>query len=299
MRVPTRNTSEVVIAQLQKLGTQQAQLQKQMATNQRITLPSDDPAAMGRLLGIGDEQARITRYGLNIGVASTLAQASFTGLSGLNQVATRAGELATLGGGGVVGSEAAKAYAAEVNQLVEQAVQLGNTRFGGDYLYGGNALDTAPFSATRDASGRITAAAYAGDAGTALIRLSETASISPRTDGSTNLGIRDFINQLVALRDALNVNDGAAVTAAGLGLETTTDPLVDAISQNGALQLRLQAATTQQTARSDNLEKLASSEADVDVAATVVKLSQTTTAYEAALASGSKIMNLSLLDYLR
>lgn len=298
MRVPTRSISETAIAQLQKLGSQQAQLQKQVATNQRIFLPSDDPAAMGRLLTIDDEQNRIGQFKRNINVASNLAQASYAGLDGLAGLASRAGELATLGAG-VLSPEAAQAYGSEVDQLLEQAVQLGNTRFGGDYLYAGNALDTEPFTVARDGAGRVTAAAYAGGTAGASVRLSETAAIDPRTGADTNLGIRDFINRLVALRDALDANNGAAVAAAGAGLEASTDPLFAAISENGAIQLRIQIAETQQETRADSLERLASSEADADLPSTVVKLTQTTTAYEAAMASASKIMNLSLLDYLR
>lgn len=298
MRVPTRSISETAITQLQKLGAQQAQLQKQIATNQRIFLPSDDPAAMGRMLSIDNEQNQIGQFKRNIDVASNLAQASYAGLQGLNGLASRAGELATLGAG-VLSPEAARAYGSEVDQLLEQAVQLGNTRFGSDYLFAGNALDTAPFTVTRDGAGLVTATAYAGGAAGAAVRLSETASIDPRTGADANLGIRDFINQLVALRDALNANDGPAVSAAGAGLEAATDPIFAAISENGAIQLRIEVARTQQSTRAESLEKLASSEADADLPSTVVKLSQTTTAYEAAMASASKIMNLSLLDYLR
>jgi flagellar hook-associated protein 3 FlgL len=298
MRVPTRSISEAAVAQIQKLSTQQAQLQKQVATNQRIFLPSDDPAAVGRMLSISNEQNQLGQFNLNIGVASNLVQASYSGLKGLNGLASRASELATLGAG-VISDETAAAYGSELDQLIEQAVQFGNTRFGNDYLYAGTALDTVPFEAARDGAGHITSVAYNGDMASAPIRLSETASIAPRTSGATNVGIRDFINQLVTLRDALNTNDGAAVTAAGSALETALDPLVSAISENGAVQLRIEVAQAQQSARADSLEQLASSEADVDLAGTMVKLSQSTTAYEAALASASKIMNLSLLDYLR
>ncbi|CAM2826397.1 flagellin [Rariglobus hedericola] len=298
MRVPTRSTSENVISQLQKLGTQQAQLQKQVSTNQRIFLPSDDPAAMGRMLSIGNEQSQILQYKRNIDVGTNLAQASYSGLTGLNNLLTRAGELSTLGGG-VLNLESARAYGSEVNQLLEQAVHLGNTRFGNDYLFAGTALDTAPFTVARDGAGQITAATYAGNLERASIPLSETATIAPRTDGATNEGIRDLINRLVALRDALNVNDTTTVHAAGVGLEGSTDTILGAISENGAIQLRLDVAKTQQTSRADSLENLASAEADADLAGTMVKLSQTTTSYQAALASASKIMNLSLLDYLR
>ena len=42
-----------------------------------------------------------------------------------------------------------------------------------------------------------------------------------------------------------------------------------------------------------------SAEADPDLPSTLVKLSQASTAYEAALASASRILNMSILDYLK
>jgi len=42
-----------------------------------------------------------------------------------------------------------------------------------------------------------------------------------------------------------------------------------------------------------------SGEADADMATSAVKLSQTSTAYQAALSSATKILQLSLMDYLK
>ena len=54
----------------------------------------------------------------------------------------------------------------------------------------------------------------------------------------------------------------------------------------------------QQDARAQNIETLVAKEADADLASTVVRLSQTSTAYEAALSSATKILKMSLLDYI-
>ena len=48
-----------------------------------------------------------------------------------------------------------------------------------------------------------------------------------------------------------------------------------------------------------SLETLVSNEASVDLPTTIVKLNQTQTAYQAALSSAAKVMNLSLLDYIK
>ena len=49
----------------------------------------------------------------------------------------------------------------------------------------------------------------------------------------------------------------------------------------------------------DNIDKLISKEADVDLPTAITKLNQVSLAYQAALQSTSNIMKLSLLDYLR
>ena len=77
MRVPTNNASESVIVQIQKLATRQAQLQLQIATGQRIFLPADNPAAVGRVLTMENERAQIDQFERNASTALQISQAAF------------------------------------------------------------------------------------------------------------------------------------------------------------------------------------------------------------------------------
>lgn len=298
MRVPTNSSAEAVIAQIQKLSARQSHLQTQLATNQRIFLPSDDAPAAGRVLNMEHERGQLTQFTKNAGTALEISQASFAGLKGLKNISDRAGEIATLGTG-TASPDALRAYAAEVDQLIEQTLQTGNSRFRNDYLFAGTAVDTEPFTVTRNGAGQITAAAYAGNTGRMSVPLSETTTVQPGTDSTANLGIRDMINRLVTLRDALASGNTAAVTAARPALEQTEDVLVNSLSGHGAVELRIEISQAQQKARLDNLEGLVSDEVDADIPETVVRLSQASTAYEAALSSATKILQMSLLDYLR
>ena len=67
----------------------------------------------------------------------------------------------------------------------------------------------------------------------------------------------------------------------------------------GTTQTRLEGDRTQMEARYTELEKLTSSETDADMSTTIVKLTQTQTAYQAALQVGAQVLRVSLLDYLR
>jgi flagellar hook-associated protein 3 FlgL len=234
----------------------------------------------------------------NQGHAMQISQSIFGSLSALKTISDRAGELGVLGGNSA-NADSYQAYAAEVNQLIEQAIQDGNTRLGDDYLFGGTKTDAPPFDVTRDASGNATAVTYDGAATAAQMQTSEGSLISPYTDGATNQKLGDFVNNLIALRDALTNQDPTAVQAAASTLHGSEDDLLVAISGVGAVQTRLEADGTQNSTRFNDLEKLISQDSDADLAQTLVKLQQTQTAYQAALQSGAQVMQLSLLDYLQ
>jgi flagellar hook-associated protein 3 FlgL len=298
MRVSSNTVSDGIVRQIQQLSSQQAKLQNQVGTGLRISQPEDDPAAVGRVLNLQSERRQLTQFGNNAARALEVAQASASGMQGIKKISDRAGELATLGTG-AVGASAMSGYGAEAGQLLEQALQVANTRFNGDYIYAGSKVDAPPFVATRDGSGAITSVAYAGDAAQPTIPISEASSISPTTDGTTNAGIAAFLNHLVSLRDALNTGSVSGVAAAQATLATSEDVLVDTIADNGGVQTRIEASQSQQSDRMTSLDSLISSETDADLPSTIVKLSQTQTAYQAALQSASNIMRLSLLDYLK
>ena len=298
MRIASNTISDEIVRQIQQLTSQQAKLQGQVASGQRITLPEDDPAAVGRVLNLESENRQISQYGSNASTALEVAQASASGLQGIKKISDRAGELVTLGTG-VLGPDAMKAYGSETDQLIEQAVQAANTRFNGNYIFAGTAVTTPPINVIRNASGQITSVSYAGNASQAAIPLSETTSVTPSSSNATNTGLAAFVTNLISLRDALNSGSTAAVSATQPALTTSEDMLVSGIADNGGVQTRIVASQAQQADRSTSVDQLISTETSADMPATIVKLNQAQTAYQAALQSGSLIMKTSLLDYVR
>lgn len=298
MRIASNTIQDNIVRQIQQLGVQTAKLQNQVATGQRIAQADEDPAAAGRVINQQSELRRVDQYDRNAGRALEISQATFAGLRDVKEISDRAGELATLGRS-PTGPEALQAYSAEVNQLIEQLLQVGNTRLGNDYLFAGTAVDAPPFSVTRDVDGNVTAATYDGDTATASIPLSEVASVSPFSAPATNQAMADLLNELVALRDAFNANDSAGIGAAQTNLINGEDALVSALANTGAVQVRIEVNRAQQQARGDSLVSLVSAETSADLPDTIVRLNQSQVAYQAALQSAASIMKISLLDYIR
>ena len=97
----------------------------------------------------------------------------------------------------------------------------------------------------------------------------------------------------------------ALKSAAGLdgliasGIAGVDEDTVRAVAETGGVQTRIEAAQSDLSSRSTTLDTLISNEDSTDITTAVVKLSQAQTAYQAALASASQVMNTSLLDYLQ
>lgn len=298
MRIATHSVSDSIVRQIQQLGTQQARLQNQVATGQRIFQPEDDPSGVGRVICLETQARELAQYLRNSDRAMEISQATFSGLQSLKRVSDRGTEIGTLASG-AAGEDSMQAYASEVDQLIEQALQLANAKLGNDYLFAGTAVDSPPFVATRDASGQITSVDYVGNDEQISIPLTSASEIAASSSGDTNAGLRDFINGLIALRDGLNTGDRTAITTAQGSLLATENELVSALGEHGGIQMRIEASKSQQSDLATSVESLLSKETDADMPTTIVKLTQNQTAYQAALQSAANIMRISLLDYIQ
>jgi flagellar hook-associated protein 3 FlgL len=298
MRIATNTISGSALNQIMDLTNSLSTLQNQVSTGQRVSQPSDNPAAVGQLINLQAEQQRLAQYEQNASTALNLSQASTSALTNLKSISDNASEIATTGSSTENATEAT-AYATQVNQLLEQAVQSANSTLNGTYLFNGTSSPTAPFQVTRDANGNITQIAplSSGNA-PAPIQLSDAASVSPYTSAATNQGLADFLKNLVSLRDALTANDSSAVATVSSSLQTTESTLIDSISQQGAVQSGIQIIQSQQQTSATNLDSLVSKNRDADMAQAMTQLSQAQVAYQAALQSTALIMSKSLIDYL-
>ncbi|MEN9573755.1 MAG: hypothetical protein RL514_1610 [Verrucomicrobiota bacterium] len=311
MRVTNNMFPDRLASQLSTLTARQNRLQDQVATGQRIARPEDDPGAMRRVLDLQAESRQAEQHQQNIAALKEQAGVSYSALQPLRRVSDRASELAILADG-TKSPDTLKLYAIEVSQLIQQAVQLGNTKYRGDYLFAGTKNDQPPFVLATDANGLVTGVTYQGNTSTAVTEVSEGMTLSAQTVGANVSGSgprglftdaaagADFFNHLIALQNHLQAGDAAAVNATDVpALGKDEDNLLFHLAQNGTVQARLATAENLASDRVFATEKLISGEADADLAQTLVRLNDTQNAYRAALQSGGTIMNLSLLDFLR
>ncbi len=311
MRVTANTFSQSLVNHLGSLAVRQQRLQSQAATGQRIRLPEDDPVALRRVIDLQAEFGAVGQYSRNIAREQEKAKATYSNINSIKTISDRAREIATLADG-LKSPEEMRSYAVEVTSLIKQAAQVMNARHNGDYIFGGTRTDIPPMDLEMDANGLVTAVTYQGNTDSSPVEIAEGVTLSAQVIGENNSGSgsrglitdsrsgADFFNHLIALQNHLLGNDVASIASTDrAALAQDEDNILYHISNNGAIQSRLEAAAAVTSERSISVEGQVSREVDADLAQTLVKLGQVQTAYQAALQSGGTILNLSLLDYLR
>lgn len=176
MRIADRMVFDQVNNTLQKNRSEMADLQNQAATLKRVTKPSDDPLAATRVLGFRTETNVNNQFLKTAAQAKALLDYSDQSLFELTDVLMRAKELVLgqvndAGGNG----ETRRLVASEIEQLFQQAVQIGNRKLGDRFLFGGYKTTQSPF----DFKGN-----YNGDDGEIRMPVNKDAFIAVNIPGS-------------------------------------------------------------------------------------------------------------------
>ena len=141
-----------------------ARLQEQIVTGSRVNRPSDDPFAAYRVLGLNSQERLLGNYIDNISVLISTLEICYSviqGDSGIISFLTRAKTSLTQVMSGTYGDSERKLVAQEIDEILEQAVMLANTKHRGQYLFGGSDTDSAPYVVERT-DGKITSVTYQG-----------------------------------------------------------------------------------------------------------------------------------------
>lgn len=129
-------------------------------------------------------------------------------------------------------------------------------------------------------------------------RVGENSTASPFSRGAANAEYAVFLNDMIAFRDAYFAEDMDAVKAAAPNFNNSQEMVLFGMVELGSKLQGLEVTARINEMRFNELETNISKDIDVDIAEAIVQLNNTQTAYEAALSSGARILNLSLLDYL-
>lgn len=273
-----------------------AKTQEQLSTGRVVNRPSDSPADATTAMRLRSElttqrqQLRNAEDG-----RGWLGQVDASIQSSIDQV-RRARNLALQGASAGSGSpQAREALAAEIDQLRDSLVGLANTTYLGRPVFGGITAGSAAYDA---------AGTYVGTPGAVTRAVADGVTVRVDADaadvfGATGAGTTTVFEDLTALSAALRAGDTSAIQAGIAQTQVAMDRMTTALADVGTRAARIdRAVDVVEGVRLRTTTTLSSIE-NVDLPRAIVDLQLQETAYQAALAATARVMQPSLLDFLR
>jgi flagellar hook-associated protein 3 FlgL len=265
---------------------------EKVSSTKQLNRPSDNPADVRAAVQLRDALSELNQFQRNIDAATARIDAMDGALAGAGDLIQRANELAIAGGDGTLSAGNRQAMAQEVNQLIESMVQDAGAKVGDAYVFSGFQVNKAPYVVT----GPGTVGTYQGDNGVAVARIGPGATVQTSISGDAAFQAAfDALTQLKADLDAGTVVQPSTMSK----IQAALDSILTSRAQVGARANRLEQAKTSQASLLTSNQGLLSQLEDVDMASAITELSRRQTTYQATLAVTAKVMQTSLIDYLR
>lgn len=296
-RVPSSAMATTMLANLNRNQQRLATLQEQVASGKQVQRPSDDPSAVASTLRYRSALARGQQHASSIADASRWLTATDTALTTAHEALARARTLADRAMSGATDAHARQGIADEITKIAEQLVQVGNTRSLGRPIFAGTAAGDA-FAAD---------GTYLGDQGTVSRTVGEGVHVEVNVVGPRAFGQHhssdpmqgDVFQVLGALAQAVRSGDRAGVTAGQQALDTATSRLASIQVEVGARTNQVEWAQVRNEDHNVSLEGDLVEVEGVDYYQAIVDLKALEATYEVALSVTSRVVQPSLLEFLR
>ncbi len=290
-RVTHQTVQRSTLGNLQQNLSTMADLQAKMSSGKNINLPSDDPAGASDMLRLRGEQRAQTQFARNAddgnGWLTTVDSALTSSLSTMR----RARDLVVQGGNGGLGATSREALAAEIDGLRAALLEQANTSY----------LGRSVFAGTSDAGVAFTDAyAFTGTPGSSVERrVAENTTVRVDADGAAVYG--EGAGSVFALLETVSatLRSGGDVTAHLTAIDARFDAMLTQVSGVGARQNRVQDAQSTLLETQQSTKAQLSAIEDVDLAGIILELQMQEVAYQGALGAAGKVLQPTLMEFLR
>lgn len=272
-------------------------LQDQLSTGRRINKPSDDPVGISFSMRYRSEISVNNQYQRNVDSASSWLSYTDKMLDQAGQVLHRVRELAVQGANGTNSDESLKAMKSETEQLYDQMVSIGNSKFNGKYVFNGELTEQIPFPDGNNAMNAVTDTEDVQfEIGLGVrLAVNKTAEQVFGQSGEED-NIFKVIQDLIQSLDSKNqVSIGKAIE----GIDTRMNRFLEQRADIGAKTNRIELAEDRLKDIDLNVQSLQSKTEDADLSKVITSLKMDENVYQASLSAGAKLIRPSLLDFLR
>ena len=294
MRVSQKSMYETTRYQLERVTDDLTESNLVVTSGKRINRLKDDPIGVTQVLSLNSNLSNLDQLKRNTATGKTWLDSGETALRSINDIITDSKVIAIGMSSGTASFDMRRASAEEVRGYILQVESLANTIVQGQYIFSGTKTDTKPFAL--DDQDNPTAATYSGNSTAFAIKSGKDSTVEVGHDGDSLFS--NLFTSLIDLYNELNSNNppgiGAAITDLGNDFNTINNAVADIGAKGVRLETKEKIIADLSLSYTENKSKIE----DADIVEAITKLQATELAYKAALTSSSKLMQLSLADFL-
>lgn len=297
-------------------------LQYQTSTGKKFRLPSDDPIGASKSLKFNTDISKIEQYQRNAKDAGSWMKETESALKEINEILKRGYELTNQAANGTNAPDDLEKIKAEISELRGHLIQVANTTYAGRSIFTGYKTDKELLN--EDGTYKVDLPEE-GETFVYNVGVAERVSVNtlgnkvfggladPAALGDPGYGDDVEIGQkpyLIAMFEKLEKSLGTVGEPGGepdvAGIQSSLTEFQDAMgnilsvtAEIGAKTNRLEMTSNKLESQALNLEELLSFNEDISLSEAYMKLTIENNVYTASLAVGSKIIQPSLMDFLR
>ncbi|PYI51177.1 flagellar hook-associated protein FlgL [Paenibacillus flagellatus] len=270
--------------------------QNQLATGRRINKPSDDPVGISFAMRYRSELSANDQYQDNADGAISFLTYTDTMMDQAGSVVQRLRELAVNMSNGTHPQQSLDIAAQEVQQLYEQMVDIGNSQFNGKYVFNGQKTDLKPYTLEK-------AQDEPSDDGIIQFEIGAGVRIPINVTGNKVFGLPTDEDNMYRIMneftEALKTGNFDGINSAIGKIDSRMTKMLDVRSDIGAKTNRVELASERLKDISLNVSELQSKTEDADMSIVITNLKMNENVYQASLSAGSKLIQPSLVDFLK
>ncbi|GLC87832.1 flagellar hook-associated protein FlgL [Lysinibacillus piscis] len=294
MRVTQSMLSSNMLRNLNTSYNKMSKYQNMLDSGSKITRPSDDPVVAVKGMGYRVDIDKNVQYQRNIREAHTWLDTTDEAFDQVGSALKRVKELIVQAANDSNTPEDRQKINAEMEQIREQLRDIANTKVGENYIFSGTHTNEPLYLA----GGAPNPAITSGGGKPIEINVFDGIAMNINTPGTTLFA--DIDNFMAQTNTLLQSGGTSATISAKLSdLDVVNESTLTARADVGARQNRVEMMENRLGMQEVNVTKQLSLNEDTDYAKTITEMVTQESIHQAALSVGAKIIQQTLVDFIR
>lgn len=294
MRVTQGMLTANMLRNLNNSNARLSKLQEQLYTQRKISRPSDDPVVALKGMAYRTNLTEVEQYRRNLTEMYKWMENSEAGLEQANAIFQRTRELVVKASNlGTHDEDDLQKIQAEISQLKEALVDVANTQVAGKYIFNGTDVETKPVDLADDV--------FQSEYEAFTIEVSKDVSVAASIDPN-GIFTEDVFQSFDDLEDALNnpnAEDLDNIDSFIGRFQGHVDDLLAERAELGARYNRVELIEDRLSKQEVIAHTILKENEGADMERVITELKMQETIHRAGLSVGARVIQPSLIDFLR